>query len=358
MFNMALPPLPSDDLDHVLERTRDLWEEARGSSFFITGGTGFFGVWLLETFCRANDHLALEMQAAVLTRAPSKFAVKCPHLARRPDLKFHTGDISDFAFPPGKYSYLIHAATDANARQNAENPAGTLTTIVDGTRHLLAFAAGCGARKLLLTSSGAVYGRQPPSMPGVAEDYAGAPDPLVESSAYGEGKRMAEHLCAVHSATHGYEAKIARCFAFVGPHLPLDRGFAIGNFIRDALNGNPIHIQGDGSPVRSYLYAADLAIWLWMILFKGQSARAYNVGSERETNIRAAAEAISDQLSPPAAIKVSGKPYADELPERYLPSTARAQRELGLKQILNLPEAVHRTLAWQQKANPPADSSP
>ena len=266
-------PLPLEDLEHVLEHTRVLWSEASGKSFFITGGTGFFGMWLLESFAHINDQLALGMRATILTRDPAAFARKTPHLAARADLQFIQGDIRSFPFPEGQFDYIIHAATEVRAKLNEEAPQEMLDAIIAGSRRVLDFAAQCGVKKLLLTSSGAVYGKQPSEITHISEDYLGAPDPLLPGSAYGEGKRLAEHMCCVHAHQHGYEAKIARCFAFVGPHLPLDAHFAIGNFIRDAISGMPIQINGDGTPMRSYLYASDLAVWLWTILFKAPHAR-------------------------------------------------------------------------------------
>jgi dTDP-glucose 4,6-dehydratase len=208
--------------------------------------------------------------------------------------------------------------------------------------------AGGRGDDALAASSGAVYGRQPPELTHIPETYAGAPDPLDPASAYGEGKRLAEHLCALYHHRHGIDTKIARCFAFVGPHLPLDAHFAIGNFIRDALAGGPVRVSGDGTPCRSYLYAADLAVWLWTILFRAPACRPYNIGSGESVTILEAARAVAESAGlPPSAVTVARSPSAAP-PQRYVPDVSRAETELGLRAWTPLGEAVARTLRFHQ----------
>jgi dTDP-glucose 4,6-dehydratase len=263
-------------------------------------------------------------------------------------LEFIQGDVRSFVFPPGRFASIIHAATEASAKLNHDTPEEMLDAIIAGTRRVLDFAEQAGGKKLLLTSSGAVYGQQPADISHVAEDYLGAPDPLLPGSAYGVGKRVSEHMCAVHARQHGYEVKIARCFAFVGPHLPLDAHFAIGNFIRDALAGRPIHIAGNGTPLRSYLYASDLAVWLWTILFRAPSARAYNVGSADALSIAQLATTVATALGGKSIVTVAQKPDPLRPLSRYVPAVSRAQTELGLRSDVSLTDAIQRTAHWQQ----------
>jgi dTDP-glucose 4,6-dehydratase len=343
---MALQPLPAADLDHILSETRPLWDEMRNKRIFITGGTGFFGCWLLESFSHINQKLSLNAHATVLTRDPAAFARKCPHLTSDESLSFITGDIRSFAFHDCEFPYIIHAATEASGKQAAEHPLEMLTTIIDGTARVLDFAKAHGTRKLLLTSSGAVYGKQPASLTHVPEEYLGGPDPLDPASVYAEGKRISEQMCALQSTHSSIEIKIARCFAFVGPHLPLDAHFAIGNFIGDVLAGRPIKINGDGTARRSYLYASDLAIWLWTMLFQAPSMAPVNVGSAHDLSILELAQAVVQSLKASNEIQVAKSQAPGAAVARYVPSVDRAKAMLGLNQTVSLQEAIRRTADW------------
>lgn len=333
------------DLDHVLVQAADAWALLRGARLFITGGTGFFGCWLLETLLWANDRLELGAHAHVLTRDAEAFRRKAPHLANHAAITLVEGDVKGFAFPDEKFSHVIHAATEASVKLNAEAPFEMFDTVVEGTRRTLELARHCGARRFLLTSSGAVYGRQPSEITHVDEEFLGAPDVLNPRSAYGEGKRVAEFLCALYAHSYGLETTVARAFAFAGPGLPLDGAFALGNFIRDGLAGNSIAIAGDGTPRRSYLYASDLAIWLWTILVRGASNRAYNVGNDRDLSIRDLACAVAAQFEPAPRVEIAQLPIDGARVERYVPSVERAAKELGLRPTVGLEDAIAKTIA-------------
>ncbi|HEX3663582.1 MAG TPA: NAD-dependent epimerase/dehydratase family protein [Acidobacteriaceae bacterium] len=313
---------------------------------FLTGGTGFFGCWLVESFCHINRELGLDARLTVLTRNPAAFAAKCPHLAADPAITLHRGDVRSFSFPAGEFSHVIHAATDTSAQVAANAPLEIFSTVIAGTQRVLQFAVACGARSFLLTSSGAVYGKQPPELTHIPETYTGAPDPLARESVYAEGKRTAELLCALYQQNSSLECKIARCWAFCGPHLPLDQHFAIGNFIGDILAARPIRIRGDGTPRRSYLYAADLAVWLWTILFRAPALVPINVGSAHDVSILELAQTVAATLNPRAEILLGRKPVSGTRLLRYVPSIDRARDLLQLEVAVELVESIRRTAEW------------
>jgi nucleoside-diphosphate-sugar epimerase len=338
-----------EDLDCVMSHAQGVLQGLREKEVFISGGTGFFGKWLLESLVWADAKLGLGTTAHVLSRDPDAFRGRYPRLANAPQIKLHKGDVREFDFPLDRVDFVVHAATDASSPLNEHDPLLMLDTIVAGTRRMLDFASRAKARRFLLTSSGAVYGEQPPGLSHVPESYVGGPVPSEPASAYAEGKRVSELLCSIYQRHHGVEAVIARCFAFVGPYMELNAHYAVGNFIRDGLAGGPIRVTGDGTPYRSYLYVADLAVWLWTLLLQGQPGRAYNVGSDEPITVGDLARRVSGCLPGHPEVVVAQAAAADRPASRYVPCTDLARRELGLQCWTGLDEGLRRTIQFHAR---------
>ncbi|WP_395669371.1 NAD-dependent epimerase/dehydratase family protein [Rhodoferax sp.] len=337
--------IPTEDLErcHGLVGVAS-WRLLTNRRVFVTGGTGFVGKWLLATLLHANEALGLNCEVTVLSRHPEAFVHAWPQMADQ--VAWITGDVRDFDAGNASYDVILHAATDVVAQSS---PRELFSVCLEGTRRVLELARKSGARELLLVSSGAVYGPIPPSMTHVPETHLGGPDPLSADSAYAEGKRVSEWW-ATQSAHAGLAVKIARIFAVVGPHLPLDKHFAIGNFLRSALQGEDIVLQGDGTAHRSYLYASDMAAWLWAVLLRGQSARAYNVGAEESVSLLELANRVSNLLTSGAAqVRALRMPQPGQIPQHYVPASQRIQTELELPVPMSLDEALRRTARWYRQ---------
>jgi nucleoside-diphosphate-sugar epimerase len=325
------------DLAEMDARLAPLWPQLDGARLFFTGGTGFIGCWMLEALARAP----ISVKVTLLTRDPAAFAARSPHLATRFELL--SGDVMTADVPNGGWTHVIHGATDASAALTANDPRRMFDTILTGTRRMLDLACASKARFLFM-SSGAVYGVQPSELSHVGEDWMGGPDPCDPRSAYAEGKRAAETLCAIYHHQFGLDVVGARIFALLGPLLSLDIHFAAGNFIRDALAGRTIRVEGSGAPVRSYLYAADLAVWMWTLAIAAPPGSSYNVGSEEAVSIADLARRTARALGAPGA-EILGAADPTWNPGRYVPSTANIRRDLGVAATVDLDEAIRRTAA-------------
>lgn len=347
--------LPGWDLQHCFDIVGSpRWQRLAGRRVFLTGGTGFVGKWLLGTLIHANEILDLGCQITVLSRNPGAFLTDWPLIADQ--ISWIAGDICHLDPGSNKYDVIIHAATDVAMQIPSED---LFFSILEGTRRIVELARNGQPCRLLLLSSGAVYGQIPAGMQQVPETYAGAPSSLLAESAYGEGKRVSEWLVAQAAASGFLTARIARLFSTVGPHFPLDEHFAIGNFIGNALANHKITIKGDGTPVRSYLYAADMAGWLWSLLLEETvPSLVYNVGSDQSLSILDLAKLVSQTIGSKQPLEFKNSQTIVELPSTrmmgsnyYVPDCRSALRDLDLPEPLGLIEAIERTAKWFRANN-------
>lgn len=320
-------------------RTAHLGSLALTSRLLLTGGTGFFGRSLLRHLLVSEG--VGDRSVAVISRDPERFLRIHPEFSGYGRISFLQGDIQQRdSLPWGQtFTHVLHAATDSTTGPSL-TPLQRYDQIVDGTRNILDLAVATGAHRFLLTSSGAIYGPQPADLAAIPEDWPGSP-PLAEpSTAYGQAKRAAEHLCALYRDAHGLETVIARCFAFVGPDLPFNVHFAIGNFIRDALTSDAITVSGDGTALRTYLDQTDLAHWLFILLEHGRPGHAYNVGSDEVISIVDLAHLVRDILAPQKPVRILGQPDSGRARNCYVPDIRRAQAQFGLGVTVGLPDAI------------------
>jgi len=338
----------NSDLHYIYTRTSHLVDEFNGKTILVTGGTGFIGKWILEYFLYLHRHGDIHFKVVVLTRNPDIFLMNFPQFEIE-FLQFVKGDIVEFDFASLPLcNLIIHAATDADAKLNHENPLKVIETIISGTKNVFNYGVKVKAGKVLYLSSGAVYGIQPENMVGFPEDYSGGPNTLLPSSAYSEAKRLAELLCVCYQKQFNLNINIARCFAFVGPYLPLDKHFAIGNFISNGLKGVDIVIKGTGLPLRSYMYSADLVIWLLYVLLKGESGQTYNIGSEKKVTIKELAYVII-KFFPELSVKVLNTVSQTDRNQNYIPDVTKIKSELLVPDILDLNESIRRTIQYYRE---------
>ncbi len=329
--------LPAADLAHILRLAAEDLEELRGRKLFITGGTGFFGKWLLGSLLHANATMGLQTQLTVMSRDPVAFIRQNPQLAGNEYLEFVGGDVATLRVDHFEIDFVVHAAADTTAFTNDTDEWVRARTITRGMRNMLASAQANHSR-LLNVSSGAVYGAAASKLTGASESDVAETEAVTP---YGQAKREAERLCAGSSV----DFVTARAFAFLGPHLPLDAHFAAGNFLRDAMRGSPILVRGDGTALRSYLHPADLVVWLLRILIRGQRGQAYNVGSDEAVTTAQLARLIADAVQPKAEVVIqSVQPQGPQ--NIYLPNIARVRTDLNLDVTIPLRDAIPRTIEF------------
>lgn len=340
--------LVSSDAEAVLEGRDGSLSTLRGQHLFISGGTGFLGTWLLELIKVLNERHAFGLRVTVFSRNARAFASRWPHLGLMKWTVFQEGDIRYFSELPRDVRFIIHAAALTDRRLFASQPSAVAETNSLGSLRLLRAANLLeDLQKFVQLSSGLVYGAQSWDTPQIDEDFAGPLRCNDVNAVYAESKRFAEMIAQCAISESKLPVVTLRPFAFVGPYQSLQLPWAVTDFIRDSVNGGPIRIMGDGTTVRSIMYAADFAFWVLAALASGRPRETYNVGSPNPIDLGSLARLITQHFSPvPEIHSRIGQVGHDR--NRLVPDTSKIQNDLGLCLTVPLSSALQKTIEWHR----------
>ncbi len=287
--------LPIQDLERIAGYYQANHMDFVGASFLITGGTGFVGSWLTEALLYLNREFELGLKITCLVRDISKaekiFAKYSPR-----ELNFVEADVAWLTELTGSYSHVFHAATPTTDRSLKGDLGNIRASSVLGASNLVGLL-GEGSKPpiFLHTSSGAVYGPQSMDLEKLSISTPVRTSSFSDSISdlYARSKIETEKYVNEADSQSKILGINARLFAFMGPRLPLDQHFAIGNFISGAVTDKIVMIKGDGKSVRSYLYAAEMTCHLLFLLSAGIPGE-FHVGSDNGFELSRWAQIVAE----------------------------------------------------------------
>lgn len=249
-------------------------------------------------------------------------------------------NVSNFIHVAGDIDFVVHLASPASPVDYLELPIQTLKVNSLGTHNTLGLASVKGA-KYLLASTSEVYGD--PEVHPQPETYWGNVNPIGPRGVYDESKRFAEAITMAYHNMHGLDTRIIRIFNCYGPRLRLDDGRVVSNFIRQALEGEPLTIYGDGSQTRSFQYVSDLVDGIIRTM-NSDHHLPINLGNPQEKTVAEIAQIVKELTKTRSEIVYKELPIDD--PRRRLPDITKAKELLGWNPKTDLLDGLKQTIAW------------
>jgi dTDP-glucose 4,6-dehydratase/UDP-glucose 4-epimerase len=331
-----------EDVNDLIRRSGANLDLLRGKKVLITGGTGFFGIWLISALSVIKKMLEGDLDIIVLTRSVERYRKNAEQIGINADIELIEGDVCHVKLVERNFTHLVHmATTNASETFAGEDQLNKLHMLYAGTKNVLDQCTS-SLESVLFTSSGVAYGNNLSEK--IAETDLSAPDTTQIGSALAIGKLAAEYLVTYYAQKLDFKYSIARCFAFSGPYLPLDLHYAFGNFVANGLSGEDIVINGDGLTKRSYLYIGDAVAWLLRMMIEPKN-QLINVGSEHSLSMKKLAEHIADRAK--VGVKVLGEvnEVGNFIRSNYIPNTAKARRLYsGLQEWTSVEEIIEKML--------------
>jgi dTDP-glucose 4,6-dehydratase len=301
------------------------------STAVVTGGAGFLGSHLCEYL------LAREWRVICLDNLDTGSLMNVKHL-REDRFEFRYHNCVDFIDVDEPVDAVFHLASPASPVDYLRLPLHTLKVGSYGTHNALGLAKFKRAR-FLLASTSEVYGD--PEVHPQREEYWGNVNPVGPRGVYDEAKRYSEALTMAYHRQQGVDTHIVRIFNTYGPRMRQHDGRAIPNFIRQALEGKPITIFGDGSQTRSFCFVDDLIEGIFRLTMSDYHMPV-NIGNPNEMTLLELADVIQRMTGTTSELVYEGLPEDD--PKVRQPDITRAREILDWEPKVALEEGLRRTL--------------
>ncbi len=333
--------IPTIDLLEIIGNIPKELNGLAGSRILISGGTGFVGTWLTSTILEANRILKLNIKVTITTRnkilTEKKFSSFLDDNLEIVEIDVGSSQNS-FWEHRHEFTHIIHGATPENP---ATDDIGLRNTIVGGARNLLDLATRMTMPPVFMhLSSGAVYGTSALTLNRIPEGWDPS-DHESEFTAYAKSKIEVEELVGDATQRGTIKGTNPRLFAFLGPLLPLNAQFAVGNFVRDSLNHRDIEILGNTETQRSYMYPTDMVEWLFVLL-SSPTLRPIHIGSDRAIAMIKIAELVGKEFGGVSTILRNPSVQSNS----YVPETTVTRSLLGVGQRVDVLEGLRRWHDW------------
>jgi dTDP-glucose 4,6-dehydratase len=337
-LKLGIAGLPEEDLNLICVHSDPAIEVLRDKEILIYGGTGFIGTWLTAALLHADQQFDLNIKIKVITRnqgkAINKFGI------HKSNIQFHQHDL---ALTEPRDNLTADIVFVASTPTNASTGSLNTQDLVQASRNVVSHATRIRSRNLekpliIHLSSGAVFGKQ--SMDYLFRNELDAVDEGSEEP-YCQAKLVIENGLMLAHAQRTIDYQTPRLFAFLGPGLPLNSHFAIGNFVFDGMQKRKILVKGNPMTRRSYLYPTDLIEVLFQTLLLKEPV-PFNIGSNTGITISDLAQKISSMTSNLGV--TFSNPESD--PSNYVPSTVNMNKNIKKNSYLDLDTSLKKWINW------------
>lgn len=307
-------------------------------NILITGAAGFLGSNLSDRLL-AEGHKVWGVDN-FLTGSTENIE----HLKTNPNFAFLECGIEDKAFTTFcenvgvKFDRIYNLACATGVPNIQILSDEMLLACSIGTRNVLEVAKEHGA-KFLLTSSSEIYGE--PLITPQGEDYTGNVDTLGIRANYEEGKRFSETLVAHYARKYGVQAVMVRLFNAYGPNMAIRDQRVIPRFVTQAIKGEPLTVQGDGSQRRTLCFVTDILDGFEAVITQGVPGQAYNLGSDQEVTIKQFANKVLELSGSKSELSYVERPSHDHSARMPILDKIHA---LGWSQKVDLDTGLSQTI--------------